>query len=575
MCDHGQPPQAPASTAEALAMAHAAADYLNGADVTGLPGQAQAEALIALGTLAAKHTAAHARLMSAFATGGGPDADGAYSAKTWLRHHTRITNGAAGAHAAWARRLAAHPEAAAALASGQLSPSWVRQLCEWTDRLPGEHWPAADEILIRAAGRGADLGDLAILAEAIYRGICPGGPEEDAGQALSDRTLYLGRTFGGAGRLEGDLTASAAAAVSAVLEALGGRSGPEDHRTFGQRNHDALAEACRRLIAAGMVPARAGQDTRAEVAISLRQLRKLPGADAAENAWIAAVAGAEPGTDAGAGTVGGRPETAEDSETAGDMTAGDMADAGTWRHGGSLAGAEAAAAACDASLVPVVSGQVNPGALEQLTDRYLAARASAANPPDTINPATRQRVKATLLRWAIEALSGPGGLASHLRTSMLGGGLANRSLPLDVGQASESIPAHLRRAVTARDRRCRFPGCYQPPGGVPGPPHHFPPRRRSDRPGKPGLALPVPSPGGDPLLGLEDHPERRWQHNRNRSRWAGPAQPRSPGRVGGRVRAQRFRPDRSPISAVPQHRPLVRCWKTCPRVTWSGGPRGG
>jgi hypothetical protein len=436
-------------------MAHAAADYLNGADLAGLPGQAQAEALIALGRLAAKHTAAHARLMSAFATGGGPEADGAYSVKTWLRHHTGITNGAAGAHAGWVRRLAAHPQVAADLAGGQLSPSWARHLCEWTDRLPEEHRPAAEEILIRAAGRGADLGDLAILAEAIYRRVCPGGPAEDAGQTFSDRAVYLGRTFGGAGRLEGDLTASAAAAVSAVLEALGGRSGPEDHRTFGQRNHDALAEACRRLIAAGMVPARAGQDTRAEVAISLRQLRKLPGADAAENAWIAAVAGAGPGTGPGTGTGTGT--------TIGSETADDMADAGTWLPGGSLAGAEAASAACDASLVPVVSGQVNPGALEQMTDLYLAARASATNPPDTINPATRQRVKATLLRWAVEALSGPGGLASHLRTSMLSGGLANRSLPLDVGQASESIPAHLRRAVTARDRRCRFPGCYQPP----------------------------------------------------------------------------------------------------------------
>ncbi len=36
------------------------------------------------------------------------------------------------------------------------------------------------------------------------------------------------------------------------------------------------------------------------------------------------------------------------------------------------------------------------------------------------------------------------------------------SLPLDVGTASETIPAHLRRAVTTRHSHCAFPGCDQP-----------------------------------------------------------------------------------------------------------------
>jgi hypothetical protein len=37
-----------------------------------------------------------------------------------------------------------------------------------------------------------------------------------------------------------------------VLEALGKRAGPEDLRSKWQRHHDALEEACRRLIGAGM-----------------------------------------------------------------------------------------------------------------------------------------------------------------------------------------------------------------------------------------------------------------------------------------------------------------------------------
>jgi hypothetical protein len=52
--------------------------------------------------------------------------------------------------------------------------------------------------------------------------------------------VRLGRTFGAAGRLEGDLTprCAAAAAAEAVLGALGRRFGPEDTRTAGQRWHD-------------------------------------------------------------------------------------------------------------------------------------------------------------------------------------------------------------------------------------------------------------------------------------------------------------------------------------------------
>jgi Ser/Thr protein kinase RdoA (MazF antagonist) len=41
-----------------------------------------------------------------------------------------------------------------------------------------------------------------------------------------------------------------AAALAAVLEALGRKAGPEDHRTKPQRDHDALEEACRRLVMA-------------------------------------------------------------------------------------------------------------------------------------------------------------------------------------------------------------------------------------------------------------------------------------------------------------------------------------
>ena len=95
-------------------------------------------------------------------------------------------------------------------------------------------------------------------------------------------------TFGGAGGLEGDLTPACTAALAAVLEALGKKAGPEDVRTAPQRRHDALEEACRRLIGAGCLPDRAGQPTQIQLHLTFDQLRGLDGAADAEAAWATA-----------------------------------------------------------------------------------------------------------------------------------------------------------------------------------------------------------------------------------------------------------------------------------------------
>ncbi|HYB88296.1 MAG TPA: DUF222 domain-containing protein, partial [Streptosporangiaceae bacterium] len=324
-------PQAPASVSEALTMLDRALDVLTAADAGSLPVVVQAQVLRALGRAEARETAARARVLAAFDAQDGYEDDGQGSAGMWLRWQTRITKNAAAGTVGWMRRLAAHPVIAEALAAGHISPSWAKPICDWSERLPEAGRGDADQILAEAARGGAELTDLAGLAQHMYeRSRQHGCDEDDDDDGFDDRRLWLDLTFAGAGRLTGDLTPGCAAALATVLEALGKKAGPEDLRTAAQRRHDALAEACQRLIASRMLPDRAGQPTQAQVHITLAQLRDLPGASEAEAAWRAVAA----------------------------------------RQRGWLTGAEAGAAACDATLAPIVTGHVDPAALDRLVAAF-------------------------------------------------------------------------------------------------------------------------------------------------------------------------------------------------------------
>ena len=154
-------------------------------------------------------------------------------------------------------------------------------------------------------------------------------------------------------------------------------------------------------------------------------------------------------------------------------------DGGAW-----LDGDTARAIACDAKIIPVVTGEVDPGAVEELIALcvcYHRLRSGTPNPADvpgdsgstpegTDTPggrdardgtdaagsavvpaglagrAARQAEQAALVADALaemeqqilgkilQVLSGPGGVASFLRRQLLGKPLGGPSLPLDVGQ---------------------------------------------------------------------------------------------------------------------------------------------
>src|SRR5215468_2110719 len=330
MCtDGGQPP---GTVAQALRMAHAGLDYLN-SPAADLPAAAAGPVLTALGELQAKVTAAHAAVLRRFDAAGAHDADGYGTSSAWLAAMTKLAPKDARAAVWRMRRLTERPRLRDALARGELSWSWAAEIIELTRKLPAELRGGTDQILLDAAVGGATLDDLRYLAACALQQWLSRHPDPDEDDGFDDRYLQVGTTFGGAACIRGNLTPECNAAVQAVLEALGKKAGPEDHRTEHQRFHDALQAGCELLIRARMVPDRAGADTQVIVHIPLSRLRDLPGGSGLEDAWIRGLLG-EPGY---------------------------------------LAGKDAEAAACDAMIVPVVTGRADLTVVDKMIALALAA----------------------------------------------------------------------------------------------------------------------------------------------------------------------------------------------------------
>jgi uncharacterized protein DUF222 len=418
----------PGSLAEALGMMGAALDYLNGPAGELVEPAALGGVLQALAGIDAKHAAARMRFVSRFDANGCHDSDGYPTTASWLAGRTKAALARARAEVKQARRMTGgHPGLAAAMAAGELSQSWAAGIAEWTRGFPSRERQEADRILLEAAAAGADFGDLKIIATAAAEAYRSQRPDPDDPEARFDeRFVRVDTTLDGAGRVSGDLTPECAAALQAVLEALGKKRGKEDDRALAQRMHDALQEGCELLIRARLVPDRAGADTRVDVHIALSQLRQLPGAPAFEEAWLAAMAG---------------------------------------EHG-YLAGKDAEAAACDALIVPVVTGSPDWAVIGQMITLVLDAvgqheasleGSEGGLPARPLPPQAWQALQYAMARLAIDFVSGPGALASVLRTGLLATPFNTKSVPLDIGY-SENIPESIRRAVILRDRRCAWPG---------------------------------------------------------------------------------------------------------------------
>ena len=362
----------PANGGEALAKLQAVIDYLADLDAASLPAEALGHYIRELVGADAVATAALARLLAAYDAKDGHLADGQRSLGAWLVHVARVTRGQAAQYKAMRALPRDHEPLLAGLRTRALTTSQALQLARWTRQIPAEYRGQAEEILVAAARAGADLRALAQICAEIRSRTVP--PDPDGRDPALDRALFVDTTLDGAGVLRGDLTPECAAMVQAVLDALSAPEGSGDLRTRPQRYHDALAEAMKRLLASNLLPARAGQPVKALVHVSFADLCDLDVDSRLQEAWIAGYRARWAGQRAAASVSTG--------------------DGGAW-----LEGDAARRVACDAMLVPVVTCDLDPGAVEHLIGlcvrydhlrRQAAARTGGAGGPDSQDGADGQ-----------------------------------------------------------------------------------------------------------------------------------------------------------------------------------------
>jgi hypothetical protein len=145
------------------------------------------------------------------------------------------------------------------------------------------------ELALVGYGRVFEPGELGRVCDRVLDHLDPDGSRPRDAIQRDRRELRLGRCRDGMIRVEGRLTAAAGARVQAVLGPLaapratvepGPRDGERpvpDERSTGQRMHDALDEACARLLRMGNAPASGGTPATVIITMTEEQLAQTIG----------------------------------------------------------------------------------------------------------------------------------------------------------------------------------------------------------------------------------------------------------------------------------------------------------
>ncbi|HEX9888370.1 MAG TPA: DUF222 domain-containing protein [Nitriliruptorales bacterium] len=255
-------------------------------DVTGLSDEQLREDLVALPRQMAGLKAAWLQRVRECERRQLHQLDGHRSAGAWLGAYT-LASGREGASAAWlARRLARLPLTLAALLAGEISETHARQIA-WLAKDVAAEVMADGEAHVVEAARHCDASDFRRLIDRLRAQWIPEQVGQEHDDAYGRRRLDFGEAFAGLVPLSGLLDPLTADKLRTVINALGqpdaGDVPAEARRSPAQRRHDALDEACSRLLDLGQLPTVRRERPHITVFVNLADL--TAGVGAAESEW--------------------------------------------------------------------------------------------------------------------------------------------------------------------------------------------------------------------------------------------------------------------------------------------------
>ena len=356
-----------------------------------------------------------ARLTGALDVSGGAADAGHKSASAFLRTRCGLSPGHAAAVTTTARGLRDRQATREALGAGVISFDQAQIITRTTADVDDPQTAALAERVLLDHAPGLDTARFREFAEEVACRADPGAAEEREKRRWERRHLSFGLTLDGTGMLSGTCgDAVSLELVRTAAEAFGPPGGQADARTAAQRRMDGLIAACKAALDGGSAPERHGSAPHITVLVKDETLAQAAAQDAARAAAAAShVAGGLPG------------QPLDEGESIGELEDG--------FPGPAPASAGGAAAAAGAA-----------------PDRAPAQAAGTA-PAQTLGapPGRTSHGTALTARQVLALCCG----------AQVGAIRWRDGLPLGVGRTMRTEPPGLRRALEARDRGCRWPGC--------------------------------------------------------------------------------------------------------------------